>query len=360
MALIKCSECGKQISDKAKKCIHCGSPIEKELKCKECGEKINKNDLVCKNCGISLKDKEIKNIFINIWIILCAAICFVISGCSFFSNILNISISYFTIDICGIVINTMGIIALLLGCTYIILLKNLSKKNFTVLAILNGIVIIYNILVFQTIMALFFIVCAFSNLLITFLVVRKKLNANKFQTKELLFLLIALIVGIFISFINSNDYNSDDYDSDNYYEDTRTAKEKLIDYLKENENANCNSSKCTFTFSLSDIGYVDYYTLDFEKKKFIDETYITGSSYVEYDYGKNTGYSKDVSTVGWTVTTTMNVTFDNENGTYHWDCNSTLNGYCKSSGETISDIIVNLRDRFYMYCDYAGIDASEL
>ena len=30
MALIKCSECGKEISDKAKECIHCGNPIFKE------------------------------------------------------------------------------------------------------------------------------------------------------------------------------------------------------------------------------------------------------------------------------------------------------------------------------------------
>ena len=30
MALIKCSECGKEISDKAKTCIHCGNPIYKE------------------------------------------------------------------------------------------------------------------------------------------------------------------------------------------------------------------------------------------------------------------------------------------------------------------------------------------
>jgi uncharacterized membrane protein YvbJ len=27
MALIKCSECGKEISDKAKECPHCGNPI---------------------------------------------------------------------------------------------------------------------------------------------------------------------------------------------------------------------------------------------------------------------------------------------------------------------------------------------
>lgn len=30
MALIKCSECGKEISDKAKTCIHCGCPVEKK------------------------------------------------------------------------------------------------------------------------------------------------------------------------------------------------------------------------------------------------------------------------------------------------------------------------------------------
>lgn len=30
MALIKCNECGKEISDKAKTCIHCGNPIREE------------------------------------------------------------------------------------------------------------------------------------------------------------------------------------------------------------------------------------------------------------------------------------------------------------------------------------------
>lgn len=31
MALIKCKECNKEISDKATTCIHCGCPIEKEI-----------------------------------------------------------------------------------------------------------------------------------------------------------------------------------------------------------------------------------------------------------------------------------------------------------------------------------------
>lgn len=28
MALINCPECGKEISDKSKQCIHCGYPLE--------------------------------------------------------------------------------------------------------------------------------------------------------------------------------------------------------------------------------------------------------------------------------------------------------------------------------------------
>lgn len=28
MAMIKCSECGKEISDKAKVCVNCGNPLK--------------------------------------------------------------------------------------------------------------------------------------------------------------------------------------------------------------------------------------------------------------------------------------------------------------------------------------------
>ena len=38
MALIKCVDCGKEISDTSKVCIHCGSPVEKQAICKECGK----------------------------------------------------------------------------------------------------------------------------------------------------------------------------------------------------------------------------------------------------------------------------------------------------------------------------------
>ncbi len=57
MAIINCSECGNQISDKAKKCIHCGKVFEEdmtelnEIICKECGNAIPESLTECPNCG---------------------------------------------------------------------------------------------------------------------------------------------------------------------------------------------------------------------------------------------------------------------------------------------------------------------
>lgn len=64
MALIKCAECGKEISDKASACIHCGCPIEESEKiyCEECGKEIILTDEICKNCGRPIDYEETKKI----------------------------------------------------------------------------------------------------------------------------------------------------------------------------------------------------------------------------------------------------------------------------------------------------------
>lgn len=62
MALIKCPDCKKEISDTTKKCIHCGSPIEKKLVCKECGEVIEHKSKVCPKCGAKLKNNIFEKI----------------------------------------------------------------------------------------------------------------------------------------------------------------------------------------------------------------------------------------------------------------------------------------------------------
>lgn len=55
MALMKCPECGKEVSDKAAVCPNCGveiAPAEvKAIICPECGSEINPAQNICKNCG---------------------------------------------------------------------------------------------------------------------------------------------------------------------------------------------------------------------------------------------------------------------------------------------------------------------
>ena len=51
MAMIPCPDCGQEISDKAKKCIHCGKVLIEEVKpqkfCAECGKEI---DIAAEEC----------------------------------------------------------------------------------------------------------------------------------------------------------------------------------------------------------------------------------------------------------------------------------------------------------------------
>ena len=50
MALVKCKECGNEMSDTANICPHCG--FENNMMfCPECGNKISRNALMCPHCG---------------------------------------------------------------------------------------------------------------------------------------------------------------------------------------------------------------------------------------------------------------------------------------------------------------------
>lgn len=51
MALMNCAECGKQVSDLAACCPHCGAPVEKKVYCKDCGNQMSESASVCPNCG---------------------------------------------------------------------------------------------------------------------------------------------------------------------------------------------------------------------------------------------------------------------------------------------------------------------
>lgn len=66
MALISCPECGKEISDKAKKCIHCGRNFEKttgepeKIICSECGAELEAGAEACTSCGCPVCDEKWK------------------------------------------------------------------------------------------------------------------------------------------------------------------------------------------------------------------------------------------------------------------------------------------------------------
>lgn len=51
MAIIKCPECGRGVSDKAVSCPHCGFNISSVNICEECNAIINEDEASCPNCG---------------------------------------------------------------------------------------------------------------------------------------------------------------------------------------------------------------------------------------------------------------------------------------------------------------------
>lgn len=69
MAMIKCPECGAEISDRANICPHCGVAFGKRKFCKFCGELIDEDCVVCPKCGKQVEDlkgkSDDRNIIIN-------------------------------------------------------------------------------------------------------------------------------------------------------------------------------------------------------------------------------------------------------------------------------------------------------
>src|ERR1700694_1537034 len=51
MALVTCSECQSQVSDKAVSCPHCGNVF---TRCPECGTEVRPGAAACANCGYPL------------------------------------------------------------------------------------------------------------------------------------------------------------------------------------------------------------------------------------------------------------------------------------------------------------------
>lgn len=58
MAMIVCPHCGEHVSEKAKKCVHCGAILipEEKQHCMECGAELEEGMTECPNCGCPVDD----------------------------------------------------------------------------------------------------------------------------------------------------------------------------------------------------------------------------------------------------------------------------------------------------------------
>lgn len=59
MALIRCPECGKEISDTAGSCPNCGYSFTRTKFCKFCGERIPENSVICPKCGRQVENQVV-------------------------------------------------------------------------------------------------------------------------------------------------------------------------------------------------------------------------------------------------------------------------------------------------------------
>ena len=58
MALIKCGNCEKDVSNKAQFCVYCGYSLD-TIKCEDCGQALPANAQFCMNCGCPVESKEV-------------------------------------------------------------------------------------------------------------------------------------------------------------------------------------------------------------------------------------------------------------------------------------------------------------
>ena len=59
--MVTCPNCGEKISDKARKCVHCGIELIPEEKkyCPECGEELEEGMEGCPICGCPIENNEL-------------------------------------------------------------------------------------------------------------------------------------------------------------------------------------------------------------------------------------------------------------------------------------------------------------
>ena len=144
MALIKCSECGKDVSDKASSCPNCGNPIivpKKDRVCEKCGGLVSDTAETCVHCGAELDKSTITNRKTNI----CAVLGFLFGVVSVFINPYAL----------------FGIAAIIISCVGSVQINNNHEKGsgYSILGFLLGLIsvgyFIYQVTQYQEVIVTF-------------------------------------------------------------------------------------------------------------------------------------------------------------------------------------------------------------
>lgn len=192
MALIKCKECGKEISDKASTCPHCG--IENDfIICPECKKEIRKRLTSCPNCGYVINYNNKFSVGIIIWLVICVIACFSIASINIFAKVVDGTIIANPV--------AMPYLAFLLGIAYIVLIFNKNKISFYILLGINAIILLYSLFSIGMFISIIYIVCVLINSIITFFVVRKRLSNSKLNLLGIISFSIALVVILLFSIV---------------------------------------------------------------------------------------------------------------------------------------------------------------
>ena len=457
MALIKCPECNEEISDKAKKCIHCGYPLNNIEKKEEPKPKKE------------VKKESTKQLdgLTSAWLIIATLICFGIAFLELVSPIaFHLETNTFIIGSLSFntKINILLILDVLLGVSYINIMLSKNKLSMVFFYIINFLILVLCLSRGLNVIPLLYIACVILNTIITTFAVRGRLNDdNKISIVSIILTILGILLSILASFLifreieeNNKDHsvhiavfyvepckycdsffqyvedvdtfihikkldatNSENYGllksiansygvkeeniaypfiliNDRYYigysEDNKkeiddwvhkisdkgnsydfierykseheikpavpanaTPKEKLIAYLKDQENATCTSSKCTYTFDSKVL--ITYYTVDFDKKIFRSDANIDGPQNEIYNFSKDTGSAYTESNTGFRVEVSVNVTFNKDEYKYTWKSN--LKGVDESA-RIMAEQVDSLRTTFLKWCDELNIDPKSI
>lgn len=317
MALIKCKECGKEISDTCDSCIHCGCPISDKIIHVKHDRKYNedKSILVHKNNNILKKIKIILPIILIIFIVFIGVNNLVNSNIKKSSNKLVINVFYGDNNsYCNELFNY---------------LENLDTS-------LKNKIQIDKYEVWQSdsneeLMKNVSIYFGEETDAVPYIVINDKIinGFNEEIESELLSVInsqLGIDNNIVLKIKNENDSNNNlEDDENNTVTDSRTPKEKFSDFLSQKGYTTDDNSLYTLDYSLDDdamytkidLGKQIYYKYDDVANIYLLTQYYFSTKKVELAFTYNSYYAY----ITWDLTTGK------------WDCNSSIDNWCNQYGK---------------------------